>query len=1101
MNHLDKDDLPEFHCGICRLGLKFCGTSYKTKEPLNFLEEGPVIYLSTYYLSHRQCTRQAVSRPIRLTRRYEEWVEEFKLVWGDLFDRHAPYELHLVEPEPPISLTRGIVGIVLIVQHNQPEGAAVLTTALFDELPAPRTLEIAHIVDIWTDYPSILRRAEAYEACQEAERQELRPCVLRAGRYVFPRHRNIRAHDGLGFVVNVPMLINEEAWDVYVRPYMDQWNDMDNTGQRPQAADDDQVAMMARRPRLVVTSSSTSTSSSESALSQDPTARSRSREPSSGSSTWHRTVVFALDGSVVSCLLPSALEEERLRRIATALNTVPEDVLETYVVVDRPEDLVATQLQCLLIQRRSDYRPIDFLRLVLLDLEITETNEVLPGIFRRLAKWLPHVTTTTSLLRILRLEDLWNQHEDKTHVWINNVRIDVHQTQPHTIEDGDYLKIYIGSEENTFHCGATGDETTLLQPYGVIQHKVGEQQVSHTTRLDVCDSREGRRVRPRRAEAPPDEDEAEVQRLREIWNRPLLQTRGMMNEPVMIFETWFISALDFPRCSTARNAALPENVRLWESALRQVWRERQHPHWPIRIIQITPTPAGATHGGHLLVLQHEHPAEAGILISAFGASTIDRFAQLVPCDLSFERLLWFADQEDHCQRAHLTCSAYHDRQQFLPSTQWRAENGQHLEIHVKRRASADLHPGPQDEVASASVENLTCSLEDFVFNPNAPSFAPGISTIEAMPEVIQDLHEKWLRTAYSWQGEEPSAEVTTWFVDQADRPQRVCWHPRNILLTSQFSMWEHQIRQLWQDRIIVGALLELVLVHPQPPQHERPIAAHVILVQRPQPELVTSLITVYDITQPVRGPAAQLALTTTEHIFLEHLIHSLGLTQRCLLANADRLCQAWYGRQQLVLGQPLQGRDGYGILMQLSVRPLVATRDHTAFLQVRASISRIPHVPSSEDENSEPIQSERLTDSLVAHDCRRLSNGARTCISLDKLLPDDACEGQDLTGQTWGVKLQAGHHDIKVPEFLKVPFDANAASVEHELKSWGIHCQVIQFTPHERFLCLPKDFCYETECFSYMFCNEDTSDVQGCILHTQSTNLSQIDMMSLLDSL
>ena len=145
------------------------------------LEEGPVIYLSTYYLSHQHCVRQAADRPIRLTRRYDEWIEEFKLIWGDIFDRDAGFEVFLVQPEPPISLTRGIVGIVLIVQHAQPGGAAILTTALFDELPTPRTLEIAHVVDVWTDYPTALRRAEAFEACQQAEQQDLRPCVLRAG--------------------------------------------------------------------------------------------------------------------------------------------------------------------------------------------------------------------------------------------------------------------------------------------------------------------------------------------------------------------------------------------------------------------------------------------------------------------------------------------------------------------------------------------------------------------------------------------------------------------------------------------------------------------------------------------------------------------------------------------------------------------------------------------------------------------------------------------------------------------------------------------------------------------------------------------------------
>ena len=142
------------------------------------LEEGPIIYLSTYYLSHRTCIRQAADRPIRLTRRYEEWIEEFKSVWGDLFDREADFNVYLVQPEPPISLTRGIVGIVLIVQHAQPGGHAILTTALFDELPTPRTAEIAHVVDTWTDYSTVLHRAEAFEACREAERQGFPPCVL-----------------------------------------------------------------------------------------------------------------------------------------------------------------------------------------------------------------------------------------------------------------------------------------------------------------------------------------------------------------------------------------------------------------------------------------------------------------------------------------------------------------------------------------------------------------------------------------------------------------------------------------------------------------------------------------------------------------------------------------------------------------------------------------------------------------------------------------------------------------------------------------------------------------------------------------------------------
>jgi hypothetical protein len=279
------------------------------------LEEGSVIYLSTYYLSHRNCVRQAASRPIRLTRRYEEWIEEFKQVWGDLFDRYADFNLFLVQPEPPISITRGIVGIVLIVQHAQPEGAAILTTALFDELPEPRTIEIAHVLDIWTDYTTVLHRADAFEACVEAQRQGLRPCVVRAGQHVFPRERPLRMIDGLGIVVDVPMIINEEAWNIYVRPRIEDWPEFVPQPPPRHEEVDDQVTFMARRPHARGPSSS---SSSRSYSGTD--ASSASGAPSMRSVAWSRTVVFTLDGTSFSCHLPDEPGPEQLRSIELALS-------------------------------------------------------------------------------------------------------------------------------------------------------------------------------------------------------------------------------------------------------------------------------------------------------------------------------------------------------------------------------------------------------------------------------------------------------------------------------------------------------------------------------------------------------------------------------------------------------------------------------------------------------------------------------------------------------------------------------------------------------------------------------------------------------------
>ena len=601
------------------------------------------------------------------------------------------------------------------------------------------------------------------------------------------------------------------------------------------------------------------------------------------------------------------------------------------------------------------------------------------------------------------------------------------------IEDGDYVKVFIGNDDQRFQCQDQSEEMMLLQQPATITAKVGDKQITQQTRLDCCDLEIGLRPRVPRAPAPTDDDGPDLRHLHDIWNRPHLQTQGPDREPVMHFDTWFLSALDFPRCSTPRSAALPAQVQLWDTALRQVWRDRQHPHWPIRMQLIFPAPVGAPNGGHLLILQHEHPAEAGILLTISGGPAQDRFAQLVPSMLPYDRLLWFADQEVRCVQRDWICHATHNQQRIPTNDLWRAENGQHIE-HVKARvapASSSTHDAsvPRPDVLPPTVQPAD-SIDDFVFDPSAPVFIPGEVRLEHLPEVIQDLHEEWTRLAFSWENEEASAEVTTWFVDQQDPALRVCWQPRNIQLTSQFAMWEHQILRLWQDRIINGAPIELAIVQPRPPQHGRQVAAHVLLVQRPQPELVTNLITGFDLTVPQPGPHWQLALTTHEHIFLEQIIHSLGLTHRCLLAAADRHCRGWYGSQQLILGQPLQGRDGYGIVMQLTVRQPIVVPPHVAMLQTQMRLIASKErrdVTDGSLSSCDPLPSTNDTVDCDGHQ-------SPVCLQLAKFLPEFEA-----------VKVRAADPAQQLPHFIEIPKGSAEKGVAEELAHWGLYHPVFEF--------------------------------------------------------
>lgn len=398
-------------------------------------------------------------------------------------------------------------------------------------------------------------------------------------------------------------------------------------------------------------------------------------------------MVFTLDGLAAPCLLPDEWNQEFYRRIASAVSQASID--EVFVVSERPDDLVTVELQCLLVLRQAESRPISFLRLTLLDLEIFEMNEILPGAFRRLAKWLPHITTVTSLFRILNIEGLYNQHASKTHLWLNNDKINLNREDPMVIEDGDYVKVFIGDEERLSLCGFDSDTVNFLQTSkrrpSLNTIKIGDNHIAQPMRFDACDRDHRPRRRWTRTAEELDTVDPELRHLHELWNRPHLRTRGPDNEPVMHFDTWFLSALDFPRCSNARMVALPANVQVWDAALRQVWRDRQHPHWPIRLVRISPAPVGAAHGGHLLILQHEHPGETGILITIHGGQAPDQFAQLVPRMLPYDRFLWFADHEERCVDNQWACHATHN-QQLLPTNEpWRTENGQHIELHVRRR--------------------------------------------------------------------------------------------------------------------------------------------------------------------------------------------------------------------------------------------------------------------------------------------------------------------------------------------------------------------------------------------------------------------------------
>ena len=362
------------------------------------------------------------------------------------------------------------------------------------------------------------------------------------------------------------------------------------------------------------------------------------------------------------------------------------------------------------------------------------------------------------------------------------------------------LKFFIGDEERRHRCDYDNDEMTALQMVPTLRLRVSDKYVVQNDNLDICANDHRQRLRRRRQRPTDDEEDPDLGRLRELWNRPQLRARGIDNEPVMLFETWYVSGPNFARCSTSRAVALPADVTLWDAALRRVWRDRQHPHWPMHIVPVMPTPhplqpaaQHGTHGGHLIVLQHDHPEEAGVRLRTYGSPDDDRYAQLVQQTLDLWTTSMFSRSRGTLQSAALALPRHprttgHSEGSSMDGNWWTASwtlslttdwwgfchDAGYDKFSISGESCWTCGDLPYTSSCALSHGQWTCHWFYLYHRPGrgiclqrySSNFWSCWAAYKAMPEVIQDLHELWLRTAFAWEDEPMSAQITTWFVDQ-----------------------------------------------------------------------------------------------------------------------------------------------------------------------------------------------------------------------------------------------------------------------------------------------------------------------------------------------
>lgn len=399
------------------------------------------------------------------------------------------------------------------------------------------------------------------------------------------------------------------------------------------------------------------------------------------------------------------------------------------------------------------------------------------------------------------------------------------------------------------------------------------------------------------------------------------------------------------------------------------------------------------------------------------------------------------------------------------------------------QTSASLHrsePLQLRQEPAANNDEVGCAIDlnraqneeraNFQFNVNAVNFVPGQVNLFGANEFVIDLYAQWSQHTIAWDREDASCVIETWFVDHR-------WqHPhsrnsRQMNLYANYWQWEEEIKRLWLDHVDVRTTIEFYVVHPKPPTANNEVAAHVLLVQHEREDWVTSLVNVYEAQPTRRSLHYNVAITTHEHILVDNLLRVLGHETRCLADIPSHGFAAWYLNVQLQRGQPLAGRSGYGISIQIWQYRLV---------------DFLPQEEAQVPQDQGPVLLQIKVD--------------RKKICLEELLHETCDEDPEShDGNQTAVRLHVGEELSHVPSFIEVTGAPSESKVADELKHWGHDCHVFQFAGHHDFLCLPRERCVSEHLIHYIFGTIEGDNPMAAFLHShKGERLQEHDCMKLL---
>ena len=948
-------------------------------------EEGPVAYVTSFFISHRDHLSHSEPRPLRLDAEWQDWENGVRLIWEDLVDENEPIVISIVRPDPPRHAFRGTCATVIVHRHQRPDRAAFHVTAVHTMDPQTWFADSAHSAELQLTHGQILTFAQVEATCRLRHENGHGQCIIHAGHHQFPPDDPVHIEHGLGLHIRIPAPMSiAELEDNFARRIDGQqlhslgheWNprpipqqpDQPETERYSWERDpEDETALMARRPvRRTARSSSHGRPSSTSSSS---TSSSTSSAPD-----FRQTVLFTLDRRSFPALLPWHDDRELFAQASQAVQVPQSELLQIHMVSHRPPDFIQGDLQCLLVQKSTEFRPSPYVRLILLETELSIPNDLQSTPFQRRARWIPYTINRRSLFRILGFEDLCQTQEQICHVWHNNALLNNLPMTLMQVEDGDFIRIYIGDIPNEEDCESIDSAAMIINgtsndsdDSALFQHSIRQnnleckttfsQTVSPATRISTVQQ-------PRPPAAPVTGTDLLPEDLNSLGS--LFESQSFIEceeeGPVGYVETWYVHHLTHRVCREPRTVRLQGDAAQWTQDLIDPWQDLIDPHLPVRISLVAPKPPSTIFESilaHVLIEQSSRRDHVVGMISISSPQRntvqIERAAYSLPALMNSGLVLRYAEILEVCQRNR--CAV---RVGALPFglADWepvaRATGFVILVQPTELDAESDIDASllmqtacvPQCELALQWGTNLPAredASEVSNFIPSAVPFPRATPPAASLPAPLRSLLETWTTTATIWDGDAPGMTLITWFVDHANPVLHRCEVPRPVRLSDDVMNWLPQILRTWADLAQPDTLVQLHIVDPPPIVWGPDAAPNLLLIANQHEDLCSSLVAAYDILHEAATPTFQIAITTDHQVLLERVLTATSLTERCPTAQQPATCAAWYRQQPILPGQPFFGHNRMCILLHIYNTPETATP--LSLLQLRTQLQSWTRVP------------------------------------------------------------------------------------------------------------------------------------------------------------